>query len=170
MVMAQSFVFFPFAYVCANLTAGPDSKHLLTFGSAKIHGFDFSYQGVLGIWNGLEVTSSQEVVSLLEGLDLASPSESSSSTLVGVEPILDAGPSIRSHFASRRNRKAGDGFHGNYSAALNMLNSRSYLDKSTWKPTIHTDKTQQRRLALALCNWKVGEDELLRLDLSAPRT
>ncbi|KAL5528601.1 hypothetical protein ACEPAF_7737 [Sanghuangporus sanghuang] len=138
------------------------SKYLLAFGSSKIHGFDFSYQGILGIWNGLEVTASQEVVSILEGLDLASPSESSSSTLVGMGPISDAGPSLRSHFSSRRNRKAGDGFHGNYSAALNMLNSRSHLDKSMWKPTIHTDKTQQRRLALALCDWKIGEDEILR--------
>ncbi|KAH8119136.1 WD40 repeat-like protein [Phellopilus nigrolimitatus] len=140
----------------------PDSKHLLTFGTSKIHGIDFSYQGILGIWEGLEASASQEVVSLLDSLDLAAPSETSSITLNDSGPSVDVNASLRPHLTSSKNHRPDDGFHGNYTAALNTLNSRSNADKSMWRPTVHTDKNPQRRLALALCNWRVGEEEFLR--------
>ena len=159
--MAQLYAFTWLTSCASFLTTEADSKNLLKFGSSKIHGFDFSYQGILGIWNGLEAAASRDVISLLDGLDLASPSEASSATLTGT-PIPEEGPSLRSHLPPKRPHRPGDGFHGNYSAALNMLNSRTILDKSLWKSTIHTDKTQQRRLALALCNWRIGEDEFTR--------
>ncbi|KAI5123084.1 hypothetical protein M0805_000518 [Coniferiporia weirii] len=138
------------------------SKYLLTFGSPKIHGIDFSYQGILGIWEGLEASSSQEVVSLLDSLDLAAPSEASSNTLNDSSPSVDVNASLRPRLQSNKSHRMGDGFHGNYTAALNTLNSRSNLDKSVWKSTVHTDKNQQRRLALALCDWRVGEEEFTR--------
>ncbi|THH10667.1 hypothetical protein EW145_g1164 [Phellinidium pouzarii] len=138
------------------------SKYLLTFGTAKIHGIDFSYQGILGIWEGLEASSSQEVVSLLDSLDLAAPSEASSMTLSDSSPSVDVNASLRPRLSSNKSHRLGDGFHGNYTAALNTLNSRSNSDKSAWKSTVHTEKSQQRRLALALCDWKVGEEEFSR--------
>lgn len=108
---------------------------------------------------------SQDFVSLLDGLDLASPSEASSVTLNAFGPSVDVNASMRPRLSSKHNSRMGDGFHGNYTAALNTLNSRSNLDKSMWKPTVHTDKSQQRRLALALCDWKVGEEEFARFDM-----
>ena len=51
-----------------------DTKTLV---SSKLHGIDFSYQGILGIWEGLEPSAPQEFVIWLDGLDLASRSEPS---------------------------------------------------------------------------------------------
>lgn len=146
--------------ILSNLWSWCDYSRNL--GSSKIHGIDFSYQGILGIWEGLKPTSSQEVVSILDGLDLASPSEASSITLGEMGPSVDVTASLRPRPSYKQSQRLGDGFHGNYMAALNILNSRGNLEKSQWKPTIHTDKSQQRRLALELVDWKVSDEDFLR--------
>ena len=138
-----------------------DSKHLLTFGSSKVHGIDFSYQGILGIWEGLEASTPYEMASLLESLDLASPPEATQSSKE-LGPSVDVNASLRPRPSARQTQRIADGFHGNYSAALNTLNSRSNLEKTSWKPTVHTEKAQQRKLALALCDWRVDQDEITR--------
>ncbi|EJD02917.1 WD40 repeat-like protein [Fomitiporia mediterranea MF3/22] len=137
------------------------SRNLLMSGTSKIHGIDFSFQGILGIWEGLEASASPDVVSILDGLDLAGPSEVPSPNLLSMNPLVEANIPLRSRI-SRHSQRMGDGFHGSYSAALSKLNSRSNLDRTMWKPTVHTDKSQQRRLSLALCDWKVGEEEFSR--------
>lgn len=138
-----------------------DSKHLLTFGSSKVHGIDFSYQGILGIWEGLEASTPYEMASLLDSLDLASPPEASQASKE-LSLSIDVTASLRPRPSARQTQRMGDGFHGNYSAALNTLNSRSNGEKTSWKPTVHSEKTQQRKLALALCDWKVDQDEIAR--------
>ena len=142
--------------------ARADSKHLLTFGSSKVHGIDFSYQGILGIWEGLEASTPHEMASLLDSLDLASPSESSQNISKELGPTVDVNASLRPRPSAKHSQRLGDGFHGNYSAALNTLNSRTNSDKTSWKPTVHTEKPQQRKLALALCDWRVDADEISR--------
>ena len=127
-----------------------------------MHGIDFSYQGVLGIWEGLEPSSSQDVESLVESLDLAGPSESSSVTTVeGPSPSLDVTASLLPRLSGRGHSHA-DAFHGNYTAALNALNSRIEPDRSLWKSSVHTSRAAQRKLAMALCDWKAGEEEFAR--------
>ena len=139
----------------------PDSKQLLTFGSSKVHGIDFSFQGILGIWEGLEPSTSREMNSLLDSLDLAAPPEAS--TLQSDTSLtIDVDASLRPRLTSHRSHTREDGFHGNYTAALTTLTARSDLDKSAWKSTVHTGRGPHRRLALALCNWKAGEEEITR--------
>ena len=136
-----------------------DTKTLV---SSKLHGIDFSYQGILGIWEGLEPSAPQEFVSLLDGLDLASPSEASSVTLGEVGPSVDVAASLRPRLSYKQSQRMGDGFHGAYAAALNVLNTRGNSEKSVWKLTVSTHKAHQRRLALDMCNWRVGEEDYLR--------
>lgn len=97
--------------------------------------------------------------SLLDSLDLAAPSEAAVLSSNSV-PSVDVNPSLRPRLSSHRSHAHEDGFHGNYTAALNTLTTRGDLDKSTWKPTTNTEKGAHRRLALALCNWKAGEEEI----------
>lgn len=126
-----------------------------------MHGIDFSFQGILGIWEGLEPATSREMNSLLDSLDLAAPPEaavlSSDST-----STVDMNASLRPRLSNHRSRMREDDFHGNYTAALNTLTTRGDLDKSVWKPTVNTGKGPHRRLALALCNWKAGDEEIIR--------
>ena len=77
-------------------------------------------------------------------------------------PSVDVTASLRPRPSYKQSQRLGDGFHGNYMAALNILNSRGNLEKSQWKLTIHTDKSQQRRLALELVDWKVSDEDFLR--------
>ena len=148
-----------------NADIDTDAKHLLAFGSAKVHGIDFSFQGILGIWEGLEASPSQDMISLLDGLDLASPSELPTNAPVESPHLgVDVNASLRPRLSASKSQRMVDGFHGNYTAALNTLNSRSNLnsDKFTFKSSVHPDKIQRRKLALALCNWKAGDEEIAR--------
>lgn len=130
-----------------------------------MHGIDFSFQGILGIWEGLQASQSQDMISLLDGLDLAAPSELTTNVAVDSPHLgVDVNASLRPRLNTNKSQRIVDGFHGNYNAALNTLNSRSNLnsDKFAFKSSVHTDKIQRRKLALALCNWKAGDEEIAR--------
>lgn len=141
-----------------------DAKQLLAFGSSKVHGIDFSFQGIMGIWEGLEASPSQDMMSILDGLDLASPSESPAARGESPHRSVDVNASLHPRLNTFKSQKLVDGFHGNYTAALNTLNSRTDLvnEKLAFKSPLHSDKVQRRRLALALCNWKAGDEQIAR--------
>lgn len=61
-----------------------------------------------------------------------------------------------------RSMSPGDDMHGNFYAALVALAGRSGIDKSQWKPMVHTGKATQRQVALWVCGWGVREDDLNR--------
>lgn len=127
-----------------------------------MHGFDFAYQGLLGIWEGLDAAPQQDNSSSADGKDQLGASDATSLVSVDLALNPDGAPSTRTKHNSRRSHSPADMFHGNYHAALNSLNSRRDLDRSVWKPTVSTTKLAHRRLALALCDWKVGEEEFKR--------
>ncbi|TDL25945.1 WD40 repeat-like protein [Rickenella mellea] len=129
-------------------------RQLLSYGSHKIHGFDFSYQGLLGIWEGLQVASPNDSGVNFEGPEIPVASEFPPSPL---DANLDIPSPPRLRHA-RRSHSPTDSYHGDYITALNTLNSRRDVDKSTTKVTVTTSKLAHRRLALALCNWKIGEE------------
>ena len=110
------------------------------------------------------MSSSQEFMNTLEGLDLAGASGDltvfpHSETLASIDIISSLQPPLVSH----RIHPSADGFHGNYISALNALNSRKEQDRAMWKPAVHhIAKSPHRRLALALCNWRVGDEEIAK--------
>lgn len=117
-----------------------ESKTILTDGLSNVHGFDFTYQGVLGIWEGLQPIP-------------LPPSALPSSVDI-------SGPTASLEMPSKNAQ------NGNFQMAINALNSSRGLDKASWKPAVHTSRAAQRRLAHALCGWNVGDDELQRYVLS----
>jgi hypothetical protein len=69
------------------------------------------------------------------------------------------GSSSSGRQSSERSRSPDDLF-GNWSAALHSLAARRGTDRSTWKPTVPTNKLVQRLIALQVCGWSVREEEL----------
>ena len=110
------------------------------------------------------MSSSQEFINTLEGLDLAgAASDPTNLPRSDTMPSIDIISSLQSPLASHRSHSSADAFHGNYISALNALNSRREQDRLMWKPAVHhTQKSPHRRLALALCNWRVGDEEFVR--------
>ncbi|KAG6844845.1 hypothetical protein H0H87_003277 [Tephrocybe sp. NHM501043] len=97
-----------------------------------LHGFDFSNQGLLSIWEGFKA------LPVTQGPNLASPN-----SYYDLSEQWDSHPSI-------------DELYGNYQAALGALISRR---DRTWKPSITTSKALHRQVALQLIGWSFREDD-----------
>ncbi|KNZ76567.1 WD repeat-containing protein [Termitomyces sp. J132] len=101
-----------------------------------LHGFDFSYQGLLGIWEGitpLPVTQGPNLVSTNNYYDLSEHWES--------HPPVDKQ-------------------YGNFSAALTALVERR---DRPWKPPVATSKALHRQVALQLIGWTFREDDFTKV-------
>ncbi len=88
----KSFFFFSFYPLFLSFK---DSRSVLSLGSAsRVHGIDFAYQGVLGIWEGL-ATTVPELTGQLVSLDLAGISGSPPMGQSELSPGLDLSSNSR---------------------------------------------------------------------------
>ncbi|KAG6902515.1 hypothetical protein C0995_015708 [Termitomyces sp. Mi166 len=113
-----------------------DSYEYLCIPKSVLHGFNFSYQGLLGIWEGfkpLPVTQGPNLVATNNYFDLSEQWESH--------------PSI-------------DELYGNFSAALGALVARR---DRPWKPPVATSKALHRQVALQLIGWSFREDDFAKV-------
>lgn len=133
-----------------------DSKELLAF--------DFAYQGILSIWEGHEPSASRNIVSSIDGLDLAGSSEKSPIDFGAESPSVDVNASLPPRLPSHKSVDSRDSLFGSYTTDSSTMNSRDESDTSAANsPT--TSKSRQRQLSLAICDWKVGDDEFGRFVL-----
>ncbi|KAJ7163782.1 hypothetical protein C8R43DRAFT_988631 [Mycena crocata] len=130
------------------------AQDFLCVPTPRLHGYDFSHQGILSIWEGFAP------------LDVATPRGEPSMLLdAGTVPtvhrdLLDVRDDARSRSRSRRSHSPADDLHGNFHAALAALALRSG-DKSAWKfLAVSSSKTLQRQVALQLCGWSLKEADL----------
>lgn len=132
----------------------PDSRELLCSPTPRIHGYDFSYQGLIGIWEGFQPCSPPH----------SNPtSVDDTPTVVNRSLLLDIPGSATSHErqgSSRRSHSPADDLHGNWAAALTTIAERRGVDRSLWKPPVPTTKLVQRQVALQLCGWSLKDEEL----------
>ncbi|RDB16246.1 SEH-associated protein 4 [Hypsizygus marmoreus] len=118
------------------------SHEYLSVPKSVIHGFDFAYQGLLGIWEGFPP---------LPAAQQPDPG-----------PYLDTPPyppPYDRRNGSRYPLTSQDEVLGNFQAALAALAGRRTGDRP-WKPTVATAKGLQRQIALQLCGWSLREEEL----------
>ena len=126
----------------------------------RLFGYDFSYQGLLGIWEGFNPSVPMQHVSE----DTPIPGQRS---LLLDLPVGQAhhsrvgsnGTGSHESHSSHRSQSPADDLFGSWSAALHSLAARR-RDHSSWKPTVPTDKLMQRQIALQVCGWSVREEEL----------
>lgn len=127
-----------------------DSREIACSPTSRIHGYDFSNQGLMGIWEGFQAlpqsSEPRDSTSLLNDIHSAAPAfESSSASTLGL-------PSTFSQSFE-------DLSYGDFNAAITAILSRQGIEKTSWSPTLRTNKSAQRELALQLCGWYLREDE-----------
>ena len=142
-----------------------DSHELLSLPTPRLHGYDLSYQGLQGIWDGIPPTVIQSQPLLAEDTPVAGPRP----LLLDLPPpgfsshpsySTSSGNVLQERQTPRRSHSPVDDLHGNWQAALATLAARRSADRSSWKPTVATAKLVQRQIALQLCGWSLREDEL----------
>ena len=142
-----------------------DAQDVLSLPTPHIHGYDLSYQGVQGIWEGLKPSNTAS----------ANPHPVVDDTPIAHQrSLLDAPPPGAPHHArasssgnstshhSQRNHSPADDFHGDWSSALSVLASRRGVNRASWKPLVKTDKLIERQIALEVCGWNLREEEVAR--------
>lgn len=117
----------------------------------RLHGYDFSYQGLIGIWEGFQ-PSSQE---------LSTPAPTPRSGLSELPPSTPGSiAAALGGYSKRRALSPSDEIHGDYHAAILVLCSRKGIERPAWKPLVSTQKTEQRQFALHLCGWSLKDEDL----------
>lgn len=132
-----------------------DAQDFLCVPTPRLHGHDFSHQGIMGIWEGFPplavVAPHGETQMFPEPAPVAPPVH---------RDLLDVRDG-RSRSRSRRSHSPADDLHGNFHAALTALALRSGDKTSAWKfPAVSSSKMLQRQVALQLCGWSLKEEDL----------
>lgn len=164
--MAVSYEIFLNGFFYRFSYAIPDSQEIFTVPTARLHGYDFSYQGLLGIWEGfapLPVSAQPPLVddppSMTQSLlfDLPPTTNPIYTGFVQNVPLTASG--VSTTLSNRRSRSP---LSENWPAALGALAARRGLDttRSCWKPAVHTAKLLQRQIALQVIGWSLRDDEL----------
>ncbi|KAL0954758.1 hypothetical protein HGRIS_003708 [Hohenbuehelia grisea] len=117
------------------------SREILCNPTPRLQGYDFSYEGLLGIWEGLRP---------LPVPPNATPANADQYNLDSSDTIPSSEKPVRSKSDDARRK---------FNAALKELAARRGVNKSQWKPTITTGKQLQRQLALELCGWSWKEED-----------
>ena len=132
-----------------------DSQEVLSIPTPRLHGYDVSYQGLLGIWEGISPSASPSASQLADD----TPMPIHRSLLLDLPPH-GSQHHVHASTSQRRTHSPADDLHGNWPAALATLAARRGADRSSWKPTVPTSKLLQRQVALQLCGWSLRDDEL----------
>lgn len=138
------------SYECL-ITSFLDSREIACVPTARIHGYDFSNQGLMGVWEGFQAlpqsSEPRDSASVLSDIHLAPPAfDSSASTSLGVPPAFS--------------QSFEDLSYGDFNAAIMAILSRQGVEKTSWSPALRTNKSAQRELALQLCGWYLRGDAL----------
>ena len=132
-----------------------DSRDIFFVPTPRLHGYDFSYQGLLGIWHGFQPSPQQ----------LPAPTSTPPVTVLDLPPSAPHGtPAGRRGYRQpppkRRALSPSDEIHGDFHAAIVALSSRQRGDPPSWRPTVPTHKLEQRQFALQLCGWSLKDEDL----------
>ncbi len=131
-----------------------DARRRLGGPAVHLNGYNFSNQGLLGIWDGFSSSFPPVVPS--------SPPRAVPDPLL--DPLIVDGVQSISRTQSRRGKQRAE-VPSDFAAALLLLSAYNQansdpLDSADWKPTIPTSKLIQRRFALQLCGWSLKNEDI----------
>ncbi|KAM5536681.1 hypothetical protein V8D89_009608 [Ganoderma adspersum] len=140
------------------------SQRLILSPSSIIEGYNFSYQGLAGIWEGFRPIRpsppSGQPTPRMAPRNTLFDAATASPLLAPLN--LDAPPRPSSkHGGRRRNQPPASSLPEDFLNAIDELNRRSGGSEA-WKPSVSTGRLSQRRFALQLCGWSLAPDDLAR--------
>jgi WD repeat-containing protein mio len=154
------------SFLTGLITLFLDIQQLLSAPPAALDGFNFSYQGILGVWEGFRPgrshISAHPTPRLGQrGLLLDIPTNPASNLLLDTHPSRS-----RSRQADGRRSKPGGGGtetpQDDFAAAVATLLAEKLPSHASWRPAVATGRLAQRQLALHMCAWSLAEDDLAR--------
>ncbi|OBZ70568.1 hypothetical protein A0H81_09441 [Grifola frondosa] len=137
------------------------AQRLLSTPTPILEGYDFSYQGLFGIWEGFRPF-------LPHIAPPPTPRMPQRSTLFDLSSPLISGLTLESrgsrsnskHGGRRRSRPPTTQLPEEFLTAIAALNGRSAREQPPWRPSVATARLAQRQFALQLCGWSLAEDDL----------
>lgn len=118
------------------------------FLSSKHQRYDFSYQGVAGLWEGFGPAEKLQQNRDQSPLPSEVPHETRKS---------------KRHSKTTVRSAAEEEQHNYQSTLQSLLNRKEGSHKHSWKPAVPSSRVPQRQAALQMLEWSLKEDELLHL-------
>ena len=137
-----------------------DIQSLLSAPPSALDDYNFSYQGIIGVWEGFRpsrphVSAHPTPRMPQRGLLLDIPPNPVSNIL-----LEQHHPRSRSRQADGRRPKGTDASHDEFSGAVATLLSEKLPNQTSWKPVANTNRLAQRQLALYMCAWSLADEDL----------
>ncbi|EIW63592.1 uncharacterized protein TRAVEDRAFT_43879 [Trametes versicolor FP-101664 SS1] len=143
------------------------AQRLLSSPSPMIEGYNFAYQGLIGIWESFRPTrphpsSNQPTPRMARSALFDGPAPSPKLTALSLE--VPHRSSSKQSGGRKRSRPPASALPDDFVGAIEELNARSGNSESVaaWKPSVGTARLAQRRFALQLCAWSLAHDDLAR--------
>lgn len=138
------------------------SQGLLCFPTPRIHGYDFSNQGLQGIWHGFPplpratVSRTKSTISLPVDLLSTSFEAATADTNSSGTPSPTDIPGL----LGTSSQSAEDVLYGDFDGAVGLLLSRQNPARLPPSPSLRTKRMKQRQFALQLCGWSLSDEDL----------
>ncbi|KAL4078226.1 hypothetical protein V8B97DRAFT_1865454 [Scleroderma yunnanense] len=136
------------------------SRELLCTPTPRLNGYDFSNQGLQGIWVGFPSLPRPSENKSSVSLPVELLSASFSTTATGSDPSGTPSPTSFPGLLKTFSECSDDGTQGNFDVAVEHLLSRKDPGQLTLSPSLHTDKMKQRQCAIQLCGWNSRDEDL----------
>lgn len=139
-----------------------DTHEFLSLPSSRLEGFNFAYQGISGIWEGFRSSRPQTSANPTPRMTDRPLSDTSGQLVSALRVEPRSRRSASKHSTRRRSHPPSALQSEEFLSAINSLNERTIFgSESNWKPSVATSKLAQRRCALQLSGWDLGEEELV---------
>lgn len=126
----------------------------------RLSGYDFSNQGIQGIWDGFSSHPRPSENKSSVSLPVELLSTSLSTTATGSDPSGVPSPTSFPGMLRTLSETSDEGSYGNFDAAVDHLLSRKDPGRLSLSPSLHTDKRKQRQCAIHLCGWSSRDEDL----------
>lgn len=158
--------------VCSTYTAvvSIDARPLLSVPTLHTNYYDFSVQGVLGIWEGFPSSSALSLATTVTTSLSSTPAARTNSDLLdplnSLNALHDFQPISRPRSGRGRDRGLRADRQIDFNAAIVALcqyrdeDLDMTGDNGAWVPATSTKKAIQRKLALMVCKWSLKDGDI----------
>ncbi|KAI6037567.1 hypothetical protein EDC04DRAFT_2702091 [Pisolithus marmoratus] len=138
------------------------SRGLLCFPTSRIHGYDFSNQGLQGIWDGFPAPPRAAAARNKSTISLPAELHSTSFETTAADTNSSGTPSPTDFpgLLGVSSQTTEDVFYGDFDGAVGLLLSRQNPARLPLSPSLRTKKTKRRQFALQLCGWSLADEDL----------